>query len=139
MMRWARPLRSFLVLVVLVVALLATASPALAFPDVRSTDWFAGSLQALVDAGIVDDLGQPFRPGDPITRAEFASMIRRSINPPMSTEEPFTDVGPNDWFHASVASLFQAYVINGTTATTFSPHKAIERQAAASLVIGALN
>lgn len=43
------------------------------------------------------------------------------------TGNPFTDVHPNDWFYNDVMFVYQNGLMNGTSATTFSPNDPITR------------
>ena len=52
--------------------------------------------------------------------------------------EPFEDVYSVDWFFGSVASLYQAGLISGTSPTTFSPNQSIDRQQTCTLLMRAL-
>ena len=47
------------------------------------------------------------------------------------TGNPFTDVHPDDWFYNDVMFVYQNGLMNGTSATTFSPNDPITRAQAA--------
>lgn len=50
------------------------------FPDVRPTDWFAGAVERLHQAGIIQGAQDGlFHPQQPITRAEVAALMDRLI------------------------------------------------------------
>ena len=51
------------------------------FPDVEPSRWYAEAIKKVSDAGymIGDDLGN-FRPNDPLTRAEAATIIARLLD-----------------------------------------------------------
>lgn len=133
--------RWFAVVVLALVLSAAAAAPALAgtFSDVGEGDWFAQSVDELSNAGIIQ--GYPddtFRPYETVTRAQFAAMMDRALQPPDVQGEPFEDVYSTDWFYASVARLYNAGLINGVSATSFAPYNGIAREQAASLVVRAL-
>ena len=44
-----------------------------------------------------------------------------------ATGNPFTDVHPDDWFYDHVMFVYQNGLMNGTSATTFSPNEAATR------------
>ena len=50
------------------------------FPDVEQDKWYEAAIDVVSDLGIMigDDEGN-FRPADPLTRAEAASMIARLV------------------------------------------------------------
>jgi len=51
---------------------------------------------------------------------------------------PFKDVKDSDWSYQSISDLYYRDILNGTTATTFSPEKPLTRAQAASLIIRSL-
>jgi len=118
---------------------LSAGALAAGFSDVGSGDWFSPAVTALADAGVVTGYQDgTFHPYDTVTRAQFASMLARAIQPPQVLEEPFEDVYSVDWFFGSVASLYQAGLISGTSSTTFSPNQSIDRQQTCTLLMRAL-
>lgn len=140
--RWV--LRAVVLLAALVAASAGwTAVPAVAsaqtFSDVAGDEWFAGAVYALADQGIVygrDD--GSFSPNDPVTRGELAVYLDRILHLQGSTALPFADVTRFDWYAGAVASMYEAGLISGTTATTFSPNLPVTRQQAAALVLRSL-
>lgn len=70
------------------------------------------------------------RPNGTLTRAEAAAMIYRVFKPGMLKEgnlDAFKDM-KGHWAQKYVAALAEKGVINGTSATTFSPNTPIKRQ-----------
>ncbi len=127
------------VAVALTVGPFAGPASAATFTDVGAGDWFNPAVSTLSDAGVVSGFGDgTFRPYDPVTRAQFASMLARALQPPQVLVEPFEDVYSTDWFFGSVASLYQAGLISGTSATTFAPERSVDRQQTASLLLRSL-
>ena len=60
---------------------LATYNPAAPdFSDVAQGDWFYGSVEEAVYAGIVKGYGSTFKPDDPITREEMAVILVNALN-----------------------------------------------------------
>ena len=51
-----------------------------------------------------------------------------------ATGNPFTDVHPDDWFYDHVMFVYQNGLMNGTSATTFSPNDPITRAQAAVIL-----
>ncbi|WP_130614531.1 S-layer homology domain-containing protein [Cohnella abietis] len=95
------------------------------FPDVKSTDWFAGAVNAAAKAGFVDGT---FRPNANITSEQMAVMITHAMSfagkktnadargLSVFTDSPFF----SSWAKDVVAQSVSAGVIYGRTATTFS-------------------
>ena len=54
-------------------------------------------------------------------------------NPDTGVDNPFTDVHPDDWFYEAVMFVYQNNLMNGTSATTFSPNDATTRAQIATI------
>ena len=54
-------------------------------------------------------------------------------NPDTGVDNPFTDVHPDDWFFEAVMFVYQNNLMNGTSATTFSPNDATTRAQIATI------
>lgn len=131
----------------MVVALLAMASvlglpasaEAVTFPDVEPDDWFAEAVDVLSDEGIVkgSDDGT-FRPSEPVTRAEFAVLLSRSLGLSPEGSHPFTDLPDGAWYEPEIAALFETGLTGGVSSTEFRPEDRVSRQQAVSFVIRAL-
>lgn len=70
------------------------------------------------------------RPNASLTRAEAASLIYFLIDPKERDNTPFTgfsDVKSGAWYFNQVSALKNAGIISGTSATTFTPDRAITR------------
>ena len=54
-------------------------------------------------------------------------------NPGTGVDNPFTDVHENDWFYNHVMFVYQNGLMNGTSATTFSPNSSTTRAQIATI------
>ena len=54
-------------------------------------------------------------------------------NPDTGVDHPFTDVHPDDWFYEAVMFVYQNNLMNGTSATTFSPNDTTTRAQIAAI------
>ena len=54
-------------------------------------------------------------------------------NPDTGEDNPFTDVHPDDWFYDHVMYVYHNGLMNGTSATTFSPNNATTRAQIAAI------
>ncbi len=136
---FARRVLRITVLAVVLVLVGGGTAYAQGFVDVGPDDWFAGPVEDLTAAGIVQ--GYPdgtFRPYDTVTRAQFAAMMDRALQPPAAQDSPFVDVGPGDWFYQAVARLYGVGLVRGMTQASFAPDAGIAREQAASMVFRAL-
>jgi len=130
---------SFVLALALLLALSAVAS-AQSFSDVRGDEWFAEAVDALAAEGIVSgrDDGS-FGPSDPVTRAQLAALLARTLDLQDFPYTPFIDVTTQDWFSGPVGALYQTGIVSGTGPITFSPQLPVSRQQAATLVMRALS
>ena len=134
-----RSIVGVVVLTAAIVGLLIVAAPALAFSDVGSRDWFGPAVAQLSQAGVINGYDDgSFQPYNVVTRAQFAAMLARILNPPTSATSPFTDVSTGDWFAPAVASLVNAGLVSGTSPTTFSPLVPVSREQSVTLLVRSL-
>ena len=111
------------------------------FPDIGSTH--ADAISCMADYDVI----QGFDNGNfgtqlNIPRQQFASLVARfalTANPELDVpdeEDPFTDVTSST--HAgNVNALWNLGLIDGTTATTFSPNATLTRGQAATILVNA--
>lgn len=67
-----------------------------------------------------------------MTRGEFCAVVVRALGLKKTQESPFTDVPA--WCADAVAAAYEAGIVRGTTATTFTPGGTITRQEAAVML-----
>lgn len=125
------------------VAPLVVTAPATAqttFPDVPSTYWASGFIQELASRGIIAGFAEDgtFRPEDPVTRAQFAAMIRRAFNrSPVRNPVQFTDVPASYWGAAAIQTAYTTGFMAGYPGNQFRPNENIPRaQVLVSLTSG---
>ncbi|HEU4963333.1 MAG TPA: S-layer homology domain-containing protein [Bacilli bacterium] len=117
-----------------------TTQPTTPFSDLG--DSFAKpDILTLAAKGVVK--GYPdgtFRPQDPVTRAEFAAMLLRAkeMPPSLTYSGAFRDVQRGAWFMPYAELSYRLGITNGTSATTFSPQRAITREEMIKMVVSAL-
>lgn len=100
------------------------------FYDITDGFWGKDAIMSLYEKDIVTGAGDGyFRPNDTITRAEFVQMVVKAFGFGQQGEAvQFTDVTSVDWFSKAVQVAYSNGVVNGTSATTFSPNEKITRQ-----------
>ncbi|MBP3966913.1 Ig-like domain-containing protein [Paenibacillus lignilyticus] len=116
------------------------------FKDVNTSTALAAYIGAASSAGIVKGMADgSFKPNNPITREEMASMMVRaasaagvSIVPKQSTAnllKKYTDRGKiGTWAQTDIAKAVDSGIISGLTATTFgAKNKATRAEAAVML------
>ncbi|MDZ8029810.1 DUF1565 domain-containing protein [Nostoc sp. DedSLP04] len=112
---------------------------AVAFKDVPANYWAKSYIEALASQNII--AGFPdgsFKPNEPVTRAQFATIVTKALTPP--TKRPaikFKDVASNFWAYAAIQSAYQGQFVSGYPDGTFKPQQQIPRvQALVSLANG---
>lgn len=110
------------------------------FYDVRG-NWAQACIEDLAQRNIIS--GYPdnsFRPGSPVTRAEFAAMTRKAFpNAARVRNSPvqFGDVPANYWASTAIQEAYQTGFLSGYPGNTFSPNQNIPRaQVLVSLASG---
>lgn len=112
---------------------------AVEFPDVPADYWAHPFIADLNQRGIIAGLDNgTFQPDQPVTRAQYASMIQ-GILPPEQRQQPiaFSDIGADYPAAAAIDAAVQAGFLKGYPDGTFQPDQPISHvQVLASLVNG---
>lgn len=108
------------------------------FPDVQN-HWAQSFIEALAQRGVI--LGFPdgtFRPDDPVTRVQFAAMIRKAFpGPDKRSGTQFVDVPANYWGYDAIEAAYRLGFLEGYPNNVFLPQQNIPRvQVLVSLVTG---
>ena len=110
--------------------------------DVSSGDWFYGSVESAVYAGIVKGYGDgTFQPNAPISRQEIACVLVQAMGKAgvaqamMSAQTIFTDdASIAAWARGFVAEASQAGLIKGYTDGSFAPTTGATRAEACVMI-----
>jgi len=104
---------------------------------------FAVSDDALFDVtslGIIEGDGKGnYRLDDPLTRAECAAILTRTVG--FDSDEVgfvtdvFQDVAKDDWFYPSVTWLYVNKIINGYSEGTFAPNNTVSLQETVKMLV----
>ncbi|MCC5607211.1 DUF1565 domain-containing protein [Nostoc sp. CHAB 5834] len=110
-----------------------------AFKDVPANYWAKTYIEALASQNII--AGFPdgtFKPNDPVTRAQFATIVTKALTPPTKRAAiKFKDVASNFWANAAIQSAYQSEFVSGYPDGTFKPQQQIPRvQALVALANG---
>lgn len=124
------------------VAPLVTTAPALAqstFYDIQG-NWAQACVEDLARRNVIS--GYPdgsFRPGSPVSRAEFAAMVRRAFPAAAQTRNSvqFADVPSDYWAYTSIQEAYRTGFLSGYPGNVFNPNQKIPRaQVLVSLASG---
>lgn len=106
----------------------------LPFSDTAADRWFAGYLSFVHQKGVVK--GYPdgsFRPDEPMTRAEFATVVRNILKPENAEAAPFSDTSRH-WARNAIGQLAAMDILDGYPDGTFRPDDPISRAEAAKVL-----
>ncbi|WP_068816777.1 S-layer homology domain-containing protein [Phormidesmis priestleyi] len=110
------------------------------FFDVSSNYWASGFIQELASRNVIKGFPDgSFRPNDPVTRAQFAAMIRQAFPnaPRVRSAINFADVPTNYWGYEAIQTAYTSGFLAGYPGGTFRPNENIPRaQSLVSLANG---
>lgn len=108
------------------------------FADVNG-HWGQSYVETIANKLIVEGYEDgSFGPDRSITRAEFATVIVRSLGLSSKTgTSSFSDVKADDWFANAVGLAAEAGIVNGYEDGTFKPNQTITREELAAMVVRA--
>lgn len=121
--------------------MLAPASAQTVFPDVPTGYWAEGFIRELSSRGVIVGFKEDgtFRPNEPVTRAQFASMVQRAF-PNVTRLRPavnFVDVPANYWGFQQIQYAYTTGFLAGYPGSVFRPNENIPRaQVLVSLTSG---
>jgi uncharacterized repeat protein (TIGR02543 family) len=102
--------------------------------DITQGDWYYSAVTTLANLNIVN--GYPdraFRPNNPITRAEFVSMMERFAQID-TAGKPFSDVPSSHWASANILRASAYGWLEGYPDHTFKPDQFISRAEAVTII-----
>ncbi len=128
----------FLVVLCRVMGWKPTSPAGAVYDDVPEKIWYAGAVEIAYRQGAVTAQDGTFRPDDPVTRSEAASMLVRALGygsvagliQEMSL--PFRDVKANNGY---IVMAYGMGLMDGTSFTAFSPEGHVTREQAAAIMM----
>ena len=108
----------------------------LPFTDVKEGDWFHDAVQYVYDNGLMDGVGDgQFTPHATTNRAMVVTILYRLAGEPdVSGDLGFTDVAPGLWYTDAVTWAAEKGIVNGISATEFSPSGDLTREQLATVL-----
>lgn len=108
------------------------------FKDIASS-WAASDITALANKFIIQGTSaEAFSPNNNLTRAEFTSLLVRSLGLQAAGGVTFSDVPSTAWYANDVAAAYEAGLIQGTSQDKFSPNAYVTRQELSAILARAL-
>ncbi len=105
------------------------------FTDITGDEWYANAIGYLQQFDIVGGyVDGTFRPNQPITRAEFATIASRFETFVKSDTNNFSDVADDYWALPYINSVAEQGFVNGYPDGTFKPMQNITRAEAVTVV-----
>lgn len=106
-----------------------------ALPAQVHADYTEPYMKRMEELGLLQgDADGDLRPGEPITRAEFVTIINRAFGYRSAGGHPFRDVPGTAWYAEDVDIGYTEGYITGTSPTAFSPNLSITREEAAFIL-----
>lgn len=108
------------------------------FPDIQG-NWAQAFIEALAARGIIQGFPDgTFRPNAPVTRAQFAAMIRQAFDQPLERQgTQFADIPANFWALDAIQEAYRMGFLEGYPNNIFLPDQNIPRvQVLVALVSG---
>lgn len=106
------------------------------FTDVPLKSWYYPYVYYVWSHGLMSGMDPvTFSPETETTRAQFAQVLYRMAGTPSTKgmDCPFTDLR-DEWYRDAVTWAYHEGIVAGTTATTFSPDRAITRQQMVTMI-----
>ncbi|WP_127579861.1 S-layer homology domain-containing protein [Paenibacillus koleovorans] len=107
-----------------------------------STHWAKEQMERMAERKIVQGVtDSEFRPELAVTRAEFASLVTRTlgVSPTGSVgDSSFSDVRESDWYFGAVSAAAETGIVSGYEDGTFQPNRTITRQEMAVMIYRAM-
>ncbi len=104
------------------------------YADVPESEWYAQAVGVLSSLGILNGYDEgDFRPRNPITRAEFATIATRFAKATGGTAG-FLDVPGSHWAHGNIATAADYGWVSGYGDGNFGPNGNITRAEVAAIV-----
>ena len=110
------------------------------FKDIQK-HWAQDEIEVLASRMITSGkTEETFAPQQKLTRAEFAVLLSRSLNLPMTSYEGiFKDVKESKaWAYAGIEAAYRAGIVKGTLDGHYNPDAEINRQEMATMIVRAV-
>jgi hypothetical protein len=127
------------------ISLLTASSPVIAqttnFKDVPNDYWAKDFISALAANGIIKGFpDNTFKPEEPVTRAQFAAMVRNAFDRTGGRQAiRFADVPSNYWAKSAIEKSYEMGFLSGYPGNLFRPDQKIPREQVLVSLVSGLN
>ena len=105
------------------------------FKDVPQNSWFANAVQYVTSNNLMNGTSTTaFSPNANMSRAMLATVLYRMSGDSAQAGTTFRDVSSSAYYAAAVNWTAGKGIVNGTSASTFSPNKNITREQLAAML-----
>ena len=142
-MRKTTKILSLLLTLAMMLTMAVPMTVSAAFTDVPANHQYYDAVTNLSAEGILNGFEDgSFKPGDPVTRAQFTKIIcyALSVGDLTYSEEErsiFTDLQPDHWAANNIVTAYKQGIINGMGDGTFGPQANATRAQAAVIIYNA--
>ncbi|WP_235941606.1 carbohydrate binding domain-containing protein [Paenibacillus puerhi] len=94
--------------------------------------WAQAAVEEMNKSGLMNGYEDgSFKPNQPISRAEFITVLDRIFGFNGNTSTKFKDVSPDDWYYSTITSAVGSGIMNGIAEDEMKPNAFITREDAA--------
>ena len=105
------------------------------FQDVPQDAWYAGAVEQVCAAGLMNGTGPgTFSPGGAVTRGQIAAILYRLAGEPAVRGSSFSDVSASAYYSEAVAWAARRNIVEGFYDGTFRPDLPVSRQQLAAVL-----
>lgn len=97
------------------------------FKDISKTSPRYAIAATVHELGLMRGSNSNFRPGEPVTRAQMATILTRAFQLERNHNFYFTDIQPDFWNFTEVSALAKSGITGGKGDKTFAPSEATSR------------
>jgi len=135
---------SLFITLAMIISMAVPMTVSAAFTDVDVNHNYYEAINNLSAEGIINGMGDgTFKPGDPVTRAQFTKIICYALSVGElsysdAEKSIFTDVAPEHWAANNIVTAYRQGIINGMGDGTFAPEANVNYEQAVKMVVCAL-
>ncbi len=99
------------------------------FTDVAENHWARGFIAELATRQIIEGFPDGrFRPNEPVTRAQFAAMLRKAFKKSkVRNAISFRDISSNHWAYTAIREAYEMGFLGVSSGSTFNPSRSLSR------------